>query len=94
MGNYFSNNEKTREEWLEYATTLRSQDAIPIYERIYPEFIDENNWEKSADILIILAKLYTDETIIADTYMSIAKLYKKSNNTNRYIFYLESSIDV
>ena len=93
MGNYLFNKHRTQSEWIAYASTQKAQDAIPIYEKIYPEFEKENNIDGAIDILIILSKLYTEEIIVADLYLTIAKMYKKNNNINRYVYYLENSTD-
>ena len=84
MGNTLPKN-PTREDYLAYADRQKGETATDIYERIASELKSEKKWEEAANILRKCIPLYKDESKVNEVYESIANIYKRIQNVEKYI---------
>jgi alpha-soluble NSF attachment protein len=84
MGNTLPKN-PTREDYLAYADKQKGETATEIYERIASELKSEKKWEEAANILRKCIPLHKDESKLNELYESIANIYKRVQNVEKYI---------
>lgn len=93
MGNTLPKN-ATREDYLTYADRQKGEKAIEIYERIASELKSEKKWEEAANILRKCIPLYKDASKVNAVYESIANIYKRIQNLEKYVETLNTIIDL